>query len=194
MSSFEFLSVLISVVVGLGMANMLTGVGRILHRSQDTKVSATFVVWTLFVFFYLIIYWWTVVFGWQEWQNWNLLIFMFVLVYGILLFLLSVIMYPTDMPESWDPHESFMRMRHWFFGVFLVVVVVEGLDSHLKDHIEEFSLPYFLMLGLWFAGGILGWISNNRRMQTIIATTVFVAQVSWVAYQLRDLEWSIQGI
>jgi len=191
MSSFEFLSVLISVVVGLGMANMLTGVGKMLHRGNSIRVSLAFVVWAIFVFHYLIIYWWTVVFGWQDWENWNLLIFIFILTYGILLYLLSIILFPTNMPETWDPHESFMAMRHWFFGLFLVVVVVEGLDSKLKSHLAEFSTPYFLLLGLWFAGGLVGLTSDNRRLHNIVAVSLLISQITWVAYQLRDLEWSI---
>lgn len=191
MSSFEFLSVLISVVVGLGIANVLTGVGRLLHRHRELSISVTFAAWTLFVFNYMVVYWWTVVFGWQELQNWNLLLFLFVLMYGILLFLLAVILYPTDMPRSWDPHSRFIDMRRWFFGIFVALIFVEALDSYLKNHVDEFSTPYFFLLGLWLAGGILGWISRNRRIHNAISVSVLVSQVAWVGYQLRNLEWSI---
>ena len=190
MSSFEFLSVLISVVVGLGIANILNGVGRLIHRSGEVKVSATFVAWALFLFLYMIVYWWTIVFGWRDWQNWNLLIFIFVLTYGVLLFLLSVILIPHDMPDDWDPHADFIRMRRWFFGVFIVLVVVEFTDSALKNHLDEFSLSYKLQMAFWLLGGIVCWISENRRVQTVTAVLILLTHVSWVAYQLRDLEWS----
>jgi len=190
-SSFEFLSVLISVVVGLGIANLLTGVGRLLQRHRDIRVSVAFTTWTLFVFFFHVIYWWTVVFGWQEWQNWNLLVFLFVLTYGILLFLLSVILFPVDMPASWDPHAHFIDLRRWFFGIFTGLIVVEGLDSLLKSHLEQFSLPYYMLLGLWLVCALTGWFSENRRTHALIALTVLLSMVAWVSYQLRDLEWSI---
>ena len=191
MSSFEFLSVLISVVVGLGIANILTGLGRILHRHKVIRVSVAFVSWTLFLSLYMVIYWWNIVFGWQEWQNWNLLVFLFVLTYGVLLFLLSVILFPTDMPASWDPHSHFIDMRKWFFGLFIILIVVEFLDSYIKNHLEDFSVPYFLIIGLWLVGGVVGWNSVNRRTHTIVAVSVYVSQVSWVIYHLRDLDWPI---
>ena len=190
MSSFEFLSVLISVVVGLGIANILNGVGRLIHRSGEVKVAVTFVAWTLFLFHYMIVYWWTVVFGWQDWQNWNLLVFVFVLIYGVLLFLLSVILFPHDMPADWDPHTYFIRMRRWFFGVFIALVVVEFTDSTLKNHLDAFSTTYLFLMGFWLSGGIAGWISENRRVHAAYAVLILLTQVSWVAYQLRDLEWS----
>jgi hypothetical protein len=194
MDSFEFLSVLISVVVGLGVANILTGIGRLLHRHREVQVSATFIMWSLYLFNYMVIYWWTVVYGWQEWQNWNLLIFMFILVYGILLYLLAVILYPTDMAPSWDPHSSFIDMRRWFFGIFIALVFIEALDSILKDHVDDFSTPYYLLLGLWLSGGVLGWVSSDRRTHTAISACILASQIGWVAYQLRDLTWSISTL
>ncbi len=116
---------------------------------------------------------------------------MFVLTYGILLFLLAVILYPTDVPRSWDPHRSFIDMRRWFFGIFVVLVFVEAFDSYQKNHLDEFSTLYFFLLGLWLAGGILGWISENRRIHNAIAVSVLASQVAWVGYQLRNLERSI---
>ena len=190
MSSFEFLSVLISVVVGLGIANILNGVGRLVHRSGDVTVPAMFVAWTLYLFFYMIIYWWTVVFGWQDWQNWNLVFFMFVLAYGVILFLLSVILFPSDMPDDWNPGVHFIVMRRWYFGVFIVLVVVEYTDSMLKGHLADFSVTYQLMMLTWLIGGIVGWITESRRVHTVNAIVVLVSQVAWAAYQLRDLEWS----
>ena len=191
MSSFEFLSVLISVVVGLAIANMLNGIGRLIYRFKELKMSVGFVAWTVFLFLYLVIYWWTVVFGWQEWQNWNLLIFLFVLIYGVLLFLLSVILFPSELPEAWDPGEHLISMRRWFFGVFAVLIVVETMDSWLKDHLEHFSLPYFTMLMIWFVAAVVGWSSRNRAVHALLAVLALVAQVAWAAYQLAYLEWSL---
>lgn len=178
-------------MVGLGFANILTGLGRILHRHREIRVSVAFVAWTLFLSLYMVIYWWTIVFGWQTWQNWNLLVFLFVLTYGVLLFLLSVILFPTDMPASWDPHSHFIDMRKWFFGIFIALIFIEFLDSFFKSHLDDFSVPYFLLIGLWLAGGVAGWISANRRTQAVVAVSVYLSQVIWVVYQLRDLDWSI---
>lgn len=191
MSSFEFLSVLISVVVGLAIANMLNGVGRLIYRFEELKMSVSFMAWSLFLFFYLVIYWWTVVFGWQEWESWNLLIFLFVLSYGVLLFLLSVILFPADMPERWDPGEHLIDMRRWFFGVFAVLIIVEAMDSWLKDHLDQFSTPYFGMLMAWAIAAVVGWSSRDRKVHAIFSVLALLAQVAWIAYQLTDLEWSL---
>jgi len=190
-SSFEFLSVLISVVVGLGIANILTGVGRLIHRDNVVRLSLSFAAWTVYVSFYMVVYWWTVVFGWQVWEDWNLLVFMFVLTYGLILYLLSVILFPPDAGREWEPAANLIAKRHWFFGVFLALVIIETLDTWLKDHLDDFSAPYFVLIGIWFAAGVIGWISQNRRVHDSIALVVVISQIAWVSYQLGDLEWSL---
>ena len=191
MSSFEFLSVLISVVVGLAIANMLNGIGRLIYRSKELKLSVSFVAWTVFLFLYLVIYWWTIVFGWQEWQNWNLLIFLFVLIYGVVLFLLSVVLFPAELPASWNPGEHLIEMRRWFFGIFAGLIVVEVMDSWLKDHLVQFSLPYLALVMTWSVAAVVGWTSRSQTVHAFCAGAALVAQVTWAAYQLADLEWSL---
>lgn len=189
MSSFEFLSVFISVVVGLGMAHLLTGIGRLIHRGDTARLSAAHILWTAFVFAYMVVYWWTVVFGYQDWPNWNIIIFLFVLAYGVLIFLLVVVLYPSELPEPWDMQAHFMRMRRWFFGILIMLVLTEVTDTGLKGHFDDFSIPYIFLMGSWIATAVLGWISTNLRLQTVIAGYSLVSLVAWVSYQLRDLEW-----
>jgi len=193
MSSFEFLSVLISVVIGLGIANLLTGLGRLLHQQRKARVSAVHLTWTAWLFLYMVIYWWTVVFGWQTWQQWNILLFLFVLSYGVLLYLLSVVLYPPDIPDPWDTDAHFLAMRHWFFGLFAATVLVELTDSYLKAHLEQFAVPYWLLMGSWFVLSIACWFSRNRRLHQVTAAYVIVSLVLWVIYQLRDLDWPTRG-
>ena len=119
--------------------------------------------------------------------------FMFVLAYGLILYLLSVILFPTDMPENWEPGTHIIRKRHWFYGVFLALVVIEFLDSYLKGHLDDFSAPYYVLMTGWATGGILAWTSRKKRVHDIVAIIVVVSQVAWVSYQLSDLEWSLAG-
>lgn len=190
MSSFEFLSVFMSVFVGLGMANMLTGLVRLLHRRNTTHFSVAHLAWTLYVFFMMVVYWWTVVFGYRDWQDWNVLLFLFLLLYATTLFLLSAILYPKDIPEVWDVNQHFMDIRRWFFSVELLWIVCELTDTHLKDHFDDFSVPYLLLIGTWSTAAVWGWISSNRRTQTFIALYHLITIVAWMVYQFRELEWT----
>ena len=63
MSEFEFLAVLISIVMGLGVTNLLAGVGRTIHRRKQVRPDAVHTLWTATAFLvlirpYLLIYVW----------------------------------------------------------------------------------------------------------------------------------------
>lgn len=191
LSSFEFLSVFISVVVGLGVAHLLIGIGRLIHSSADARLSIAHLLWTAFVFLFMVVYWWTVVFGYKEWQSWNIVLFLFVLMYGVFLFLLAVVLYPPDLPKPWDMQAHFIATRRWFFGIFILLVLTELTDTGLKNHFLQFSQPYILLTGSWLLLAVLGWFSTNQRTQNLIAGYQLVTLVAWVSYQLRDLEWYI---
>jgi hypothetical protein len=191
LTSFEFLSVLISVVVGLGVAHLLTGIGQLIHRSETARLSAAHLIWTFWVFLFLVVYWWTVVFGYQDWQNWNIVVFLFVLMYGVLIFLMAVILFPPNLPEPWDLRAHFIGKRRWFFGIFALLVLTELTDTGLKNHFDEFSIPYFILMGSWILLAILGWFTSGHRTQGLIAGYCLISLLSWVGYQLRDLEWVI---
>lgn len=189
MSSFEFLTVLLSVVVGLAMANLFRGIGQLLHVRRSIQFSVAHLAWSLWVFLVMVIFWWTVVFGWKDWPDWNILLFLFLLTYGLLLFLLSAMLYPSAIPESWDMFAHFVDMRRWFFGVYLCWISAELTDTGLKDHFASFALPYALLMITWAATAAWAWITTDRRTHTTIAVFQVVSLVAWIVYQLRDLEW-----
>lgn len=173
------------------MAHLLTGIGRLIHHADTARLSAAHMLWTVFVFSYMVVYWWTVVFGYQDWENWNIIVFLFVLAYGVLIFLLAVVLYPTELPEPWDMQAHFMRMRRWFFGILILLVLTELTDTGLKSHFDDFSIPYFFLMGSWIVAAFLGWITTKPRLQTCIAGYTVVTLIAWVGYQLRHLEWVI---
>jgi hypothetical protein len=117
-------------------------------------------------------------------------LFLFLLSYGLLLFLLSAILYPSDIPESWDPYEQFVDMRRWFFGLYLCWLAVELMDTWLKDNFASFALPYAILMASWIASAVWGWIGTTRRWNTIIALYQVISLVAWIGYQLRDLDGS----
>ena len=51
MTDFEYLSVLISIVIGFGLTHLLAGLGRAFHFRHVNKMDAVHVGWTITTFF-----------------------------------------------------------------------------------------------------------------------------------------------
>ena len=58
MGAFEYLSVLISIILALGMTRVLGGVGEMLQARSRHRVYWVHAVWIVNLFLYLVIAWW----------------------------------------------------------------------------------------------------------------------------------------
>jgi len=58
MDTFEYLAVLVSIIVGLGVAHILLAVGRIISEPGQEKPYWIHAIWVLNAFLYLLYFWW----------------------------------------------------------------------------------------------------------------------------------------
>ena len=69
MGAFEYLSVLISIILALGMTRVLGGVGEMLQARSHRRIYWVHVVWIINLFLYLVIAWW-IFYRWRNQQLW----------------------------------------------------------------------------------------------------------------------------
>jgi len=147
--AFEYLSVLISIVLGLGVTHLLSGFGRWLERRDSLQTYGPTLAWAAFVLLVHVQTWWTM-FGYREYADWNFLQFTVVLLQPVVLFLLATLLFPSGDAPQRDLREYFLHQRPWLFGLLAALVVV----SLLKDVVRDGSLPSPMNLG--FHGAFLG--------------------------------------
>ncbi len=124
MSSFEFVTVLVSVIVGLGVTHLLTGLGRAIHLRDRASLWWVHLCWTATVFLYLALHWWTLFYLNDE-SVWTFGVFLYILFHSVLLFMLAVLLYRPDPDGVLDLRASFEANRSWFLGVFALSAIVD---------------------------------------------------------------------
>jgi hypothetical protein len=87
MDEFEYLAALVSVVAGLSLARALSGVADILDSGQTLIRSDLQIAWTISVLVWLVGFWWFT-FMLSSVDNWTVLLLLFVLLYGAVIYLL----------------------------------------------------------------------------------------------------------
>ncbi len=132
MTTIEYLAVLFSVVVGLGVTQTLRGLLRLV-RHRQTRVYWPALIWTAAVLQWTIFFWWFQGFGLVGLDEWHMTTLFFVLAYGSTLFFLLGLLYPDDMGADFDMRAHFEETRPWFFGVFLVLGMLDVADTWFKQ-------------------------------------------------------------
>jgi hypothetical protein len=90
--------VLFTIILGLGVSRLLSGVARIVQHPKEYKVYWVHLVWSLFVFLYLIHFWWWE-YRLQVIQQWTFPLYFFISMYAVIQYLLCVLLFPEEMAD-----------------------------------------------------------------------------------------------
>ena len=99
MSSFEFIAALMSIIVGLGVTNLLAGAGPAFYRRKENPLDEVHLVLTIATLLLLVLQWW-VTFRWNTEVNWTFDKFLVLIAWTVTLYLLTVFLYPPDLSEA----------------------------------------------------------------------------------------------
>jgi hypothetical protein len=108
MSPFEYVIVMISIILGLGITTILTGVAEMIKRTKIANLSAPYVIWIALVFVIHIQEWW-VSYELKTVPIWTLHKFIFVLLYPINLYILAHLLFPTGLQKEFTAAEFYFN-------------------------------------------------------------------------------------
>jgi hypothetical protein len=184
MTTFEYIAVLVSIIVGLGITHLLAGVGRVIGNPGRAKVYWVHLLWTFYLFVYFVAFWWWE-FQLSTVENWTVQLYLFLVLYAILLYLLCVILYPAEYPA--DFRDYFYSRRKWFFGLWVAVYLVDVADTALKGgaHFASFGLEYPASIVVFVTLFLVAMFSSDDRFHGAFAVGACI-------YQLYQFSWTPQ--
>src|SRR5689334_16712007 len=98
-SAFEYITVFISIILGLGVTQILTGIADLVHQSGRVKVYWPHLVWVLLVLVLHVLEWY-ITFDLRTFNAWRLPVFLFVLLYPIVLFVTARLLFPFGLSDE----------------------------------------------------------------------------------------------
>lgn len=193
MESFQHVMGLISVVVGLGVAHILSALGQAIHRHMGSgasiKLDATSLLWIGFVFTWLVSFWWFE-YRFSEREVWTMGLYLFLITYAVLLFLLAVVLVPFQLEGVSSTREHFDLVRPWFFSLLLAVNLVDLADTFLKSVDWALRFSYLTFWGAITLVCIIGLFSRRSQIHFTMALVMFLWQLIYTFLDLGILESS----
>lgn len=170
MALFEYLGVLISVVMGLGITHLLIGTSKVIEHRDSIRVYWVHSVWTVNILIYILVIWWGM-FWWSSLEEWSFYHFLFVTLYAVALFLLAAVLYPWDFPSDFDFEEHFLKNRAWFFGIQFVAWCIDVPETMVKAGagLREPPQLYLLFIALMLPLNLVAAFTGNRRYHGFFA-------------------------
>ena len=186
MESFNYLSVLISIILGLAIAQVLQGIrGLVLTRSK-VKLYTPTIIWTGMALLIPIQGWWAS-FSMHQQASWNFLALLTIVLQAISVYMIAALILPDAKGDNTvDLREHYFAHRHWFFGALLSTVVF----SLLKELVIYDRLPQPLNLSFQLAFGVIAIIAMVLRrewLHKLLAPISGMLFLFYIAFNFRNL-------
>ena len=128
MDEFSYLSVLLSVILGLAVTQILQGFRGLLLSRARIRIYWPVIVWAVLVLLVCVQNWWSM-FGMRNRHDWTFQQFAMVLLQTILIYMMAGLVFPDLFGEEVvDLRENFYAHRGWFF--------LAGLRQHCGQRLQ----------------------------------------------------------
>jgi hypothetical protein len=137
MDAFSYLSVLLSIIIGLAITQVLMGYRALLLSRSRVRLYMPTMVWSVLMLVLATQNWWAS-FGLQDHEQWTFPVFAVILLQTILLYMMSGLVIPDVPPDRRvDLKDHYYSEARPFFGLMIAMLLV----SILKDVMLDGELP-----------------------------------------------------
>ena len=170
MDVYLHVKVLLSMILGLGVAHLLRGVARIVQHPRKYTIYWVHLVWVLFLFLYLIHFWWWE-FYLQRVAQWTFPLYFFIAIYATLLYLLCSLFFPDEMDEYDGYRGYFYSRRQWIFTFMAILFVADVIDTFIKgpDYRARLGMFYVVRTAAYILLSLLAVKIRNPRFHAVFA-------------------------
>jgi hypothetical protein len=183
MSEFEYVVVMVSVVLGLGITQILAGTTLSIQQPDRIRPDPVHGAWVAYMMLQHLQTWWVIWVARDDLPSLNLGTFIVLMGNPVLLYLATSVLLPPRMTRRLDLRAHFESVRRSFFLLFgasavwalvTVRVLTGGLPPFWPLSIAELAIP------------LAGWALARRRVQTIVVALAWLTALrSVVALALR---------
>lgn len=178
MNAFDYLSVLISIVLGLGITQVLAGFAGLVRARGRIRMYWPVPVQMGAVFLIAVVVWWSM-FGLREVRVWTFGTFLMVVGQAVAVYLMAAFITPeTTGEEHLNLRDLYFREARWFFGSSLALLAFSvaknlmlGGSMRTGDIVGHVSFAAISLAGL---------IGSGDRVHKIIAPLTFVFLAAYV--------------
>ena len=172
MSLFEFVTVMVSMILALCLGQLLRGASFLAKTEQKVTYHLPHTLWSLVIFLAVINQWWSL---WDLRDvNWSYASFLYILAAPVLITFATGLLMPTlsnSVPVDLQAH--YTRIRRLFSATFVAYVGFMWFDGPLFADQELFGTVGMMHVPIIVVSLVPG-LSESRRANAIAASVGLV--------------------
>ena len=157
MTIFEYILVLLSVILGLALAQLATGIGELLRSRRRITWSLPYVLWLIYCFM-TILDQWTSVWLLRTDARWNLLSVLLLLGNALAIYLAILWLIPRHIGDDTIDLDAFVRdEKRYFLGALLVYCALGIATNLYLLPAGQFDWANYYIAGPLMASMLAAW-------------------------------------
>lgn len=188
-SPFEYVSILVSIILGLGITQILSAFSDLLYHYKKVRFYWPHTLWIVFILF-LHIQDWFITYQLKDKSIWHLPELFFILLYPISLFCVAKMLLPTNEREERNDMKLFYKTQYPLIfiivGISIFISILFNYFFLMQDLLQQIPLITFFSVMLYT---VLKKIENEILHKAIAITIISASLVSVV---LEENVWIIK--
>lgn len=181
MSPFEYVSVLISIIYGLGITLILTGVAELIRRWKRIIPFLPYFIWIALVFILHVYEWWEH-YSLRLFPSWNLPTFLFVILYPILLFILANLLFPMKWPRKGIDLKKFYFATYSKFFLWTILLAILAIVQNIFLEGYKLNDQFIQIIVVIVFSTLLIWRTTNVVVHTLVALIMLLFMLAIIIY------------
>ena len=173
MTPFEYVVVLISIILGLGITTILTGVAEWIKHFRQSTLYTPYIIWIVLVFVMHVHEWWES-YALKSIEVWRLPLFLFVILYPINLYVLAHLLFPRQTDEPFNAKEFYQKRYPTFFICVLILDLLSVIHNITISGLPITSQFVHLLLFV-ILGGVL--LSKTKKESIHLAVSILLLAI-----------------
>jgi hypothetical protein len=153
-SAFEYVSILVSIILGLGITQILSSFSDLLYHYKEIKFYWPHSVWILFILF-LNIQDWFITYQLKDKLAWSLPALFFILLYPITLFIAAKMLLPANESDKGTDMKLYYRSHYpvifFIVGIAIFISILFNVFLLQKSWLQQVLLLLFFCLIMYIS-------------------------------------------
>jgi hypothetical protein len=185
MSAFEYVIVLISIILGLGITTILTGVAELIKQSKLFILYLPHIIWIVLVFVMHIHEWWFC-YELKSESVWTLPKFLFIVLYPINLYILAHLLFPAGLSTGFTSREFYLNNYPKLFIVTIILDVQSIIHNVvLKSFPLQSQIPHVIVLAALSA--LVLTKTKNTAVHITVSILLLLTMIVSLAFEHRTI-------
>ena len=151
MNPFEYVIVLVSIILGLGITTILTGVAELIKHTKPVKLYTPYIIWIILVFVLHIQEWW-ISYDLKTVEVWRLHFFLLIILYPINLYILAHLLFPAGLSQEFDSKQFYLAHYPRLFYGAIILGALSTIQNIAYDGLSFLSqLPKLVVFSVLLA-------------------------------------------